>query len=56
MILGQIDENLEGQMTPLWGHLAPEGSFGGLRAKNDHFPMGKLTCFQNFSKFPSLPW
>ena len=40
MILDQKDENLEGQMTPLGGHLAPEGSSGGLRAKNVDFPTG----------------
>ena len=32
-------------MAPLGGHLAPQGPSGGLRAKNVHFPMGKLTSF-----------
>ena len=48
MIFGHIDENLEAHLTPLGAHLAPEGSFGGLRAKNVHFPIGKLTLFQNW--------
>ena len=47
MIFGHIDQNLEAHLTPLGAHLAPEGSFGGLRAKYVHFPMGKLTFFQN---------
>ena len=42
-------------MTPLGGHLAPEGSFGGLRAKNVHFPIGNLTFFKMFqNSFPCL--
>ena len=56
MILGQIDENLEGHSTPLGAHWAPEGSFGGLRPKNVHFPIGKLIVFSQFFKiiFPAL--
>ena len=52
MIFGHIDENLEAHLTPLGAHLAPEGSFGGLRAKNVHFPIGKLIFFFRI-RFPA---
>ena len=42
-------------MAPLGGHLAPQGPSGGLRAKNVHFPIGKLTFFFFFRiRFPAL--
>ena len=47
MICGHIDENLKAHLAPLGAHLAPEGTFGGLRTKNVDFPIGKVTSFQN---------
>ena len=55
MILDQKDEKSEGQMTPLGGYLAPEGSSGGLRAKNVNFPIGELTLTKKIEiRFPAL--
>ena len=41
-------------MAPLGGHLAPQGPSGGLRAKNVHLPIGKLTFFCFKIRFPAL--